>query len=52
MIVPRPACALKLNRTRRGYATLFQHTGNFSGAVALHAQLKNQLHHRGRFLIN
>ena len=47
-----PACALKLNRPRRWDFPLFQHPGNFAGAVALHAQLENQLHHGGGFFIH
>ena len=52
VIVASPACALELNRTRCGDAPLFQHTGNFAGAVALRAKLKNQLYHRGRFFVH
>ena len=51
MIVARPACALELNRTRCGDAPLFQHTGDFAGAVTLRAKLENQLYYRGRFFV-
>ena len=52
MIVACPACALELNRTRCRDAPLFQHPGDFAGAVALRAKLKNQLYHRGRFFVH
>ena len=52
MIIASPARALELNRTWCGDAPLFQHTGDFAGAVALRAKPENQLYHRGRFFVD
>ena len=51
VIVARPTRALELNRPRCGDAPLFQHTGDFAGAVALCAKLENQLHRWGRLIV-
>ena len=52
MVIARSACTLELNRTWCGNAPLFQHTGDFTGTVALCAKLENQFYHRGRFLVH